>query len=50
MVYNRRTSLVSSAVSKGCRIADGRLMLVGQGAESFRLWFGKEPDMDAMEG
>ncbi|MBR4505086.1 MAG: shikimate dehydrogenase [Candidatus Methanomethylophilaceae archaeon] len=50
MVYGRDTPLVSSARSRGCRIADGADMLVGQGAESFRIWFGKEPDISAMKG
>ena len=48
MVYNRRTLLVSEAERRGCGIASGLEMLIGQGAESFRLWFGKEPDVDAM--
>lgn len=48
MVYNRRTLLVSEAERRGCRIASGLEMLIGQGAESFRLWFGREPDTDAM--
>jgi len=50
MVYGRETPLISEAVRKGCRLADGRDMLVGQGAASFRSWFGKEPDTDAMRG
>ncbi len=48
MVYGRDTPLVSLARSRGCRIADGADMLIGQGAESFRIWFGKEPDISAM--
>jgi shikimate 5-dehydrogenase len=48
MVYNRKTQLVKSAESKGCRIASGRDMLVGQGAKSFEHWFGVYPDTDAM--
>jgi len=50
MVYGRSTPLTSSAASKGCRITDGQEMLIGQGAASFRSWFGKEPDCDAMRG
>ncbi len=49
MVYGRDTPLVIRARSLGCRMIDGKDMLVGQGAESFRLWFGKEPDMKIME-
>lgn len=50
MVYGRTTPLLSLAGSKGCRIVDGKEMLVGQGAASFKLWFGKEPDCDIMRG
>ena len=48
MVYNRPTGLVNEAMSRGCTIAKGGDMLIGQGAESFRLWFGKSPDTDIM--
>ena len=50
MVYGRETPIIAMAKRKGCRIVDGADMLVGQGAESFRLWFGKEPDVEAMRG
>lgn len=50
MVYNRKTALVRAAEQRRCTIAGGQDMLVGQGAESFRLWFGTEPDIAAMEG
>ena len=50
MVYGRDTPLTSMASSRGCRIVDGKEMLVGQGAASFRMWFGKEPDCDIMRG
>ena len=49
-VYSRKTALVRAAESKGCRIASGLDMLVGQGARSFELWFGKGPDTRAMRG
>lgn len=48
MVYGRKTPLISRAEAAGCRLADGADMLVGQGAESFRMWFGKEADMGVM--
>ena len=48
MVYNRPTGLVNEAMSRSCTIAKGGDMLIGQGAESFRLWFGKSPDTDIM--
>ena len=49
MVYNRKTALVRAAEARGSRIAKGSDMLVRQGAESFRLWFGKDPDIRVME-
>ncbi len=48
MVYNRKTQLVKRAESAGCVVADGRDMLVGQGARSFELWFGEKPDTELM--
>jgi len=50
MVYGRDTPILDMARNRDCRMMDGSDMLVGQGAESFRLWFEKEPDMDAMRG
>ena len=50
MVYGRETPILEMAKRKGCTIIDGADMLVGQGAESFRLWFGKEPDTEVMRG
>ena len=48
MVYSRKTRLIQKAVTLGCKIVSGTDVLLGQGAESFKLWFGKEPDIDAM--
>ena len=48
MVYGVRTPLLSAAESAGCRVFDGSDMLVGQGAASFRLWFGRDPDEGVM--
>ena len=48
-VYNRTTELMSKARSAGATILSGRDMLIGQGAEAFRLWFGMDADIDAME-
>ena len=39
MVYGRETGLTSKAKAAGCRLVDGKEMLVGQGAASFRMWF-----------
>ncbi len=47
-VYNRVTPLMELAHRSGCKVLDGRDMLIGQGAESFRLWFGKDADTDSM--
>ena len=48
MVYGVRTPLLSAAESAGCKMFDGSDMLIGQGAASFRLWFGRNPDRDVM--
>jgi 3-dehydroquinate dehydratase/shikimate dehydrogenase len=48
MVYGFRTPLISAAEDAGCIVKDGTDMLVGQGAASFKLWFGKDADMKIM--
>ncbi len=48
MVYSRKTRFVQVARTLGCKIISGSDVLVGQGAESFKLWFGTEPDLEAM--
>ncbi|MBR6038562.1 MAG: shikimate dehydrogenase, partial [Candidatus Methanomethylophilaceae archaeon] len=48
MVYGRSTPLLDLARSRGCPAKDGTDMLVAQGAESFKLWFGKDSDLRAM--
>jgi len=48
MVYGRDTPLTLMAKKAGCSIAEGGDMLIGQGAESFRLWFGKDADTEIM--
>ena len=47
-VYNRITPLVEQAQRSGCTILKGLDMLIGQGAESFKLWFGTDASTDAM--
>ena len=42
------TTAMKVARSKGATAYGGLEMLVQQGAESFRLWTGKEPDVEAM--
>ncbi len=49
MVYRAEpTPLVAAAREAGIPAADGREMLLHQGAASFRRWFGREPDLAAM--
>lgn len=48
LIYGRRTPLLAMAAAAGCQMVDGLEMLVQQGAESFRIWTGVEPDIAAM--
>ncbi|MEP7345814.1 MAG: shikimate dehydrogenase, partial [Gemmatimonadaceae bacterium] len=49
LVYRQGESRwVREARANGHPAADGLVMLVEQGAEAFRLWFGIEPDRDVM--
>lgn len=44
MVYGAEpTPFIQFALTKKCKVADGLGMLVGQAAESFRLWTGESP-------
>jgi shikimate dehydrogenase/3-dehydroquinate dehydratase type I len=43
-----KTTAMALAEAKGARAFGGLEMLVQQGAESFRLWTGREPNVDAM--
>jgi shikimate 5-dehydrogenase len=42
------TALVRAAFQAGIPAADGREMLIQQGAASFRRWFGEDPDIEIM--
>lgn len=49
LVYRRgATPWVRAARKNGNRAADGLPMLIEQGALSFKRWFGREPDREAM--
>lgn len=42
------SALIAAARTAGIPAADGREMLLQQGAASFRRWFGREPDLEVM--
>ncbi len=49
LVYKAgETTWVQACRARGHRAEDGLRMLVEQGAEAFRCWFGVEPDVSAM--
>jgi len=48
LVYHRTTALVRETRRRGCIAADGRSMLLYQGAESLRLWLGVRPPVAPM--
>jgi shikimate dehydrogenase len=50
VVRPRGTRLVALARSYGIPAEEGSAMLIAQGRESFRLWFGKTPPISVMEG
>lgn len=45
----KETALQRACRAKGLRTAGGKLMLIGQGAASFRIWTGIEPDIEKMQ-
>ena len=47
-IYSRRTQLISEASAAGARTADGRAMLLHQGALAFELWFGRPAPLETM--
>ncbi len=50
MVYNpQKTRLLRQAEVLGARTIGGLDMLVGQGAEAFKLWTGRTPPVDLMQ-
>lgn len=49
LTYRERPSaLIAAARTADIPAADGREMLLQQGAASFRRWFGREPDLEVM--
>lgn len=49
LVYNPRTTkLMRQAQQAGCQTCNGLGMLLHQGAQSFKLWTGEEPDLAVM--
>ncbi|MEM9774194.1 MAG: shikimate dehydrogenase [Chloroflexota bacterium] len=50
LIYNpAETKLMQQAQNCGCKAVNGLGMLLGQGAEAFRLWTGIKPDMKILE-
>lgn len=51
VVYNpHKTRLLLDAENAGCKLVFGYKMLLFQGVEQFKIWFGEDPDMKVMEG
>lgn len=51
LVYGpEETPFVRKALELGYRAADGKEMLLRQGVRAFRLWFKREPPLEAMRG
>lgn len=48
LVYGLDTPFLHEAASAGWQTIGGVEMLIQQAAESFRLWFGREPHLEAM--
>jgi shikimate dehydrogenase len=49
MVYGERPSAILAAAERcGARTVDGLEVLVQQGARSFQIWTGHEPDLNTM--
>ncbi|HEY3316505.1 MAG TPA: hypothetical protein VGL40_14675, partial [Bacillota bacterium] len=49
LVYGREpTPLLQAAGAAGCRVVDGREVLVAQGAASFTLWTGRAAPLEIM--
>jgi shikimate dehydrogenase len=44
-----QTALLRAAAARGCRVADGTGMAVGQAVDAFALFTGREPDANRMQ-
>ena len=47
--FPRHTALLKAAAERGCKVADGAGMAVGQAVDAFRLFTGCEPDTARMQ-
>ena len=43
------TKLLQMAKNAGCKVMNGELMLLYQGAESFKIWTGKDMPIDKVK-
>jgi shikimate dehydrogenase len=50
LVYNPMvTRFLDEARAAECEILGGIVMLIAQATEQFRIWFGKDPDVEVMQ-
>ncbi len=48
-IIYRKTPLLETAERKGCKWQDGLPMLLYQGVKAFKIWTGKEPDIEKVK-
>lgn len=49
MIYNKKTTFQQEAMEQGCLVENGKLMLLYQGVQSFKLWTGHEAPVAIMK-